>query len=133
MTDPVLLDASVLIALTFQTHEHHQTARAWATDRRLSICPIVEGALVRYAVRAGESPASIRVLLEALHAHPRVEFWADDVSYRDIDLTGVRGHKQVTDSYLARLAEAHGARLATLDRSLAARLPELCEALPAIR
>lgn len=53
-----LLDANVLIALTVQEHEHHARASTWAaTVDRFAICPIVEGALVRFLVRLGESPA----------------------------------------------------------------------------
>ncbi|HEY5858440.1 MAG TPA: PIN domain-containing protein [Aldersonia sp.] len=50
-----LLDANVLIALTVAEHEHHERASAWAaTISRFAVCPIVEGALVRFLVRTGE-------------------------------------------------------------------------------
>jgi predicted nucleic acid-binding protein len=44
---------------------------------------------------------------------------SDGLSYADIDMRGVVGHRQVTDAYLAALARSRGGRLATLDRALA--------------
>ena len=58
MTSDLLLDANVLIALTVQEHEHHERSAVWAaTVDRFAVCPIVEGALVRFLVRLGESAA----------------------------------------------------------------------------
>ncbi len=124
-----LLDANVLIALTVREHEHHLRVAAWLGGvERVALCPIVEGALVRFLVRVGESVAAATEVLRLLHAHPRCEFWADSVTYADADLSGVRGHRQVTDAYLVALASAQGdARLATLDRGLAKAHPELTE------
>ncbi len=51
-----LLDADVLIALTVAEHEHHARTSAWAAGiDRFALCPVVEGALVRFLVRIGES------------------------------------------------------------------------------
>lgn len=58
-------------------------------------------------------------LLDALAEHPRSEFWADSISYRDVRLGGVIGHRQVTDAYLVQLARAHPTKLVTFDRGLA--------------
>lgn len=118
-TGAVLLDASTLIALVLAEHEHHEAAMRWARSvRRLAICPIVEGALVRTLVRLGESPVAATAVIDALRDRPGTEFWSDSLSYREIDLAAVRGHRQVTDAYLVALARSHGARLATLDRAL---------------
>lgn len=126
-----LLDANALIALTVADHEHHQRAGAWfATVDRGSLCPVVEGALVRYLVRVGVPATSVRSLLAALHADPRIEFWPDDLSYADLELDHVIGHRQVTDAYLAGLALHHGGRLATLDDALAQTLPQSVVLIP---
>lgn len=116
-----LLDANVLIALTIEEHEHHQRVAAWlASVDRLALCPIVEGSLVRFLVRIGESAAVAAEVLTRFHADPRCEFWPDSVTYADADLSGVSGHRQVTDAYLVALVASRGdARLATLDRALA--------------
>lgn len=122
-----LLDANVLIALTVEEHEYHQRVAAWlAGVERVALCPIVEGALIRFLVRIGESVGVASEVLRLLHANPRCEFWPDSVSYARADLTAVRGHRQVTDAYLLALVATHAeTRLATLDPPLARQSPEL--------
>jgi toxin-antitoxin system PIN domain toxin len=128
-----LLDANVLIALTISEHEHHDRASAWAASiERFALCPVVEGAFVRFLVRIGESATSAAAVLRAVRALPRCEFWPDTVSYTDVRLTQVRGHRQVTDAYLATLAEINGGLLATLDEALAAELAAAVLLLPTI-
>lgn len=124
MSERYLLDANVLIALTISDHEHHERARAWAASASvLAVSPIVEGALVRFLVRLGESAATAQAVLEALEAARGVEFWPEALSFRGVDLTHVVGHRQVTDAYLATLAAERGGRLATFDVGLARELP----------
>jgi hypothetical protein len=127
-----LLDANVLIALVVAEHEHHDAASDWlAGVDEFAVCPIVEGALVRFLTRLGEAPATATAVLAGVRAHPGCRFWPDDLSYRDVDLAGIRGHRQVTDTYLAALARARDGRLATLDRALAGRYPDLAVLLAA--
>lgn len=123
-----LLDANLLIALVIAEHEHHEAATAWLADRDgFVLCPVVEGALVRFLVRTGESHETAAALLSALRLAPGHRFASDDLSYGEVDLASVRGHRQVTDTYLAALAVHHGLVLATLDSALAERLPTACE------
>lgn len=118
----LLLDANVLIALTIADHEHHDRVGRWfASGPEFAVSPVVEGALVRFLVRMGEPPSTAQQLLHHVHDRPTCSRWPDDVSYADIDLADVRGHRQVTDTYLVSLAVAHEGRLITLDASLAAR------------
>ncbi len=127
-----LLDANVLIALTVLEHEHHARAAAWAaTADAVALCPIVEGALVRHLVRTGESGATAAEVLRSMHATPACAFWPDEVSYADLDLSPVRGHRQVTDLYLVGLVSTRDdAQLATLDVALARTAPERVFLLP---
>ena len=127
-----LLDANVLIALTVAEHEHHTRASTWmAGIDRFALCPVVEGALVRFLVRIGERASAATRLLRDVHALPSCEFWPDELSYADADLRHVRGHRQVTDAYLVSLAAAQpGAKLATLDEALARDRPETTLLLP---
>lgn len=119
-----LLDANVLIALTVAEHEHHDRAQSWlATAGRFAVCPVVEGALVRFLVRLGESAVAAQEVVRAIRAVPACDFWPDAVSYAQVDLTGVRGHRQVTDAYLVGLATDRAGTLATLDVALAAAHP----------
>ena len=127
-----LLDANVLIALVVEEHEHHDRVATWLNGvERFALCPVVEGALVRFLVRMGEAPSVADGVLAALHAAPACEVWLDAISYVDVDLSHVRGHRQVTDAYLASLARTHGdAVLATLDQGVVADLPELTLLVP---
>lgn len=123
-----LLDANALIALVVTDHEHHAPAARWAAGvDGIAICPIVEGALVRFLVRAGESQATAVAILSALYRSPRCDFWEDSLSYEAVELGHVVGHRQVTDAYLAALAGSRGGRLATFDRSLAGARPDETE------
>ncbi len=65
-----LLDANVLIALTVADHEHHEVVSVWASrGQRFALCPIVEGSLVRFLVRLGETARAATELLRLVHAH----------------------------------------------------------------
>ncbi|WP_152362609.1 TA system VapC family ribonuclease toxin [Microlunatus speluncae] len=124
----VLLDANVLIALTVADHVHHEPAESWFADNdRFATCPITEGSLVRLLVREGQTVATVRDLLYGLTAIPGHEFWPDELSYRDVDLAGVIGHRQVTDAYLAQLARSRDARLASFDHGLASLHPDVVD------
>lgn len=128
MSAAYLLDANALIALVISDHEHHDRAVRWAASvGAIALCPIVEGALVRFLVRVGERHTTAAAILTALYASPRCEFWSDSVSYRVTGLEHVSGHRQVTDAYLAALADSRGARLATFDQGLAEVLPDATE------
>lgn len=126
-----LLDANVLIASTVAEHEHHIRISSWISSiESFAVSPIVEGALARFMVRLGESSETVTAVLQQLRAHPRYRFWSDSVSYADVDLSTVRGHRQMTDTYLIALAAAHGGQLATLDEALARRYPQACLLVP---
>jgi toxin-antitoxin system PIN domain toxin len=115
-----LLDSDVLIALTVQEHEHHERASTWAsTSDMFAVCPIVEGALVRFLVRLGESPITATEVLSRIRNLPMCELWPDAISYADVNLEHVVGHRQVTDAYLVALARTRAGVLATLDEGLA--------------
>jgi uncharacterized protein len=128
-----LLDANVLIALTVAEHEHHERASAWASRiDAFALCPVVEGALVRFLIRVGESARVAKDVLRAVHALPGCEFWPDTLSYVATDLDHLRGHRQVTDAYLASLAATRAdSILATLDEGLARSLPDRILLIPA--
>lgn len=129
-----LLDANVLIALTVAEHEHHVRASRWASGiEQFALCPVVEGALVRFLVRIGESALVAQEVLRSVRAMPGCASWPDSLSYVDADLRHVRGHRQVTDAYLASLAaRTPGSTLATLDHRLVSELPELTTLVPVV-
>jgi uncharacterized protein len=116
-----LLDANVLIALVVSEHVHHDAAAEWlsASDAGFATCPITQGSLVRFLVRTGQTAAAARDVISAVESANRHEFWPDSVSFIDVEVGGVVGHRQVTDAYLAQLARSRKGQLATLDSGLA--------------
>ena len=123
-----LLDANLFIALTISEHEFHLPASSWAAGKALAVCPVVEGALIRTLLRLGERA---EVAAEILAANAtRYEWIADDITYRDVQLGTLRGHREVTDAYLAALAARHDMTLATFDEPLAKKHPSTVTLVP---
>ena len=82
-----LLDSNVLIALATPEHSLNARAAAWFRKGHLfATCPITQGALVRFHLRAGvdATAKSAKLLLESISALPRHRFWPDDVSCLDM-------------------------------------------------
>lgn len=127
-----LLDANVLIALVVADHVHHSAAETWLTNSAepFATCPSTQGSLVRLLIREGQLAHTAQAILVALAQDERHEFWPDDLSYGDVPLTGVIGHRQVTDAYLAHLARNHGGRIVTFDQGLAKAHPDIAELVP---
>ncbi|GAB7143843.1 TA system VapC family ribonuclease toxin [Mycobacterium riyadhense] len=127
-----LLDANVLISLVISDHIHHDWAEEWlsTTDVGFATCPITQGSLVRLLVREGQTAAMARKIVGSITRDARHEFWPDSLSFVDVELAGVVGHRQVTDAYLAQLARKHGGRLATFDQGLAQLHSDVAELVP---
>lgn len=130
MSDTHLLDGNVLVALVVPEHVHHHAARSWfRRAATFATCPTVQGTLLRLLLRQGSGIARARQALDAVVRHPRHEQWLDDLTYAEVDLSHVYGHRQVTDAYLAQLARVRGGRVATLDRGFAATAPDVADLL----
>ena len=116
-----LLDANVLVALVVAEHVHHDAAAEWlsAFDAGFATCPITQGSLVRFLLRAGQSATAALDVVSAIEEANGHEFWPDSLSFVDVEVGGVVGHRQVTDAYLAQLARRRDGQLATLDSGLA--------------
>jgi toxin-antitoxin system PIN domain toxin len=120
-----LLDTSVLLAAIWKDHQHHATASAWLSGKAVLLCPIAELGFLRISTqpKAINAPMeTARELLERFARERKAERIADD-------LPALESHpaksEHVTDLYLAHLAEKHGARLATFDRSIPHRAVDL--------
>lgn len=129
-----LLDANVLIALADASHVHHEAAVRWfgSHPHCFATCPTTQGALLRMIMRTG-AVTDMSIAVQVLHAftnHPRHRFWADDLDYAAVRWTGVMGHRQITDAYLAALARQHGEKLASFDKGLAALHVDVVAAVP---
>jgi predicted nucleic acid-binding protein len=68
----------------------------------------------------GQSIEQALALLAAVTAHQRHQFWPDTLPYDQVQWRGVMGHSQVTDAYLASLAQYHAGLLVTFDKGLIA-------------
>lgn len=128
----VLLDANVLIALLVGDHVHHEAAENWfvGLNGNFATCPITQGSLMRLLIREGQPAGTARAVLGDTTASPRHEFWPDDLSYADLPATGIVGHRQVTDAYLAQLARVRKSRLATFDKAMARLHHDVVELVP---
>jgi len=123
-----LLDVNVLVAWGWADHVEHERTAAWiaaAARRRtttLLTAPIPQLGFVRVSVqRTGnrvtvqEAATTLQGMLRSLGS--RHAFLADDrpiAQFPDWCLHPSR----TTDAHLLQLAEAHGARLATLDTDI---------------
>jgi toxin-antitoxin system PIN domain toxin len=128
----VLLDANVLVALLVADHVHHPAAETWFSglDGNFATCPVTQGSLVRLLIREGQPASTAQAIVRETAADPRHEFWPDDVSYADVPVRGIIGHRQVTDAYLAQLARSRQARLATFDQALAQLHHDVADLVP---
>ncbi|MCC6622431.1 MAG: PIN domain-containing protein [Deltaproteobacteria bacterium] len=126
-----LLDGNVLVALTVDSHLHHDTATRWfhARRRRFATCVITAGTLLRVHMTVAEdrSASAAWATLEAVMAMPSHEAWGDPLSFIDVPHRHLQGPKQVTDAWLAQLARLRGGRLATFDRALLALHADVAE------
>ncbi len=126
---PALLDASVLIALLWPAHEHHEAAHHWfgaGRSRRWATCPLTQLAFVRIVSNPAFSPeapapAEALVLLQRNLARPAHVFWPDDLELGAAlgrASARLQGHRQLTDAYLLALAAQRKGVLATFDAGL---------------
>lgn len=117
-----LLDVNALVALGFAHHEFHDRVAQWIKAQKfppLATCSITELGFVRVLAQApvyGFTVAEARGVLLRLKKSTIVPFLflpdGHDISHLP---AWARTAKQTTDGHLFRLAEAHGAVLATLD------------------
>ena len=125
-----LLDVNVLIALTWPTHVHHETARRWFERKAPSgwaTCPITQLGFVRVSsnpgvIRDAVAPGHALAMLERLMDLPGHRFWPDEISLAPsgpFASLALVGHRQLTDAYLLSLAQHREGKLATLDGGLA--------------
>ena len=121
-----LLDVNLLMALLWENHEHHQTARPWLRSvASFATCPVAQLGFARVSSHPllgySMSPEQAFSVLRRLLGDPRHRFVPDDLSCEDrvlrTDLMG--GANQVTDHYLVALARQHHLSLATFDEPLA--------------
>lgn len=132
-----LLDINVLLALAWPQHVHHNRAKRWVLSHRphgklsIATCPITQLGFLRVSMNIKGYAAdfeSARSLLSSLVHHQDFEhsFWMDDFSILSGRLKRNLGPNQLTDAYLAALAENRaGGKLTTLDDGIKGSSVEL--------
>lgn len=116
-----LVDANVLIARLFESHEHHRAAAGWfhTPDLQWALCSWAEAGFLRFATRPDRlSMSEATGLLEELALHPGYHYHASAQNWRTLTKPFFRrlhGHNQVTDAYLLGMAIQDDLILATLD------------------
>ena len=125
-----LLDINVLLAIAWPQHVHHARLKRWLLSQtahgKLSIatCPITQLGFLRISMNVKGYAAdfeSARSLLSSLVSHKDFEhsFWMDDFSMLSGKLKRQLGPNQLTDAYLAALAEhREDSKLTTLDTGI---------------
>jgi hypothetical protein len=125
-----LLDINVLLAIAWPQHVHHTSVKQWLLSQtahgKLSIatCPITQLGFLRISMNIKGYAAdfeSARSLLSSLVNYHDFEhsFWMDDFSILSGRLRRNLGPSQLTDAYLAALAEnRENSRLTTFDTGI---------------
>ena len=124
-----LLDVNALVALGFMDHEFHTRVTDWVRklvtdipEHELATCSISELGFVRVLAQATQYGFSISQgcrLLRRLKTSTilKFSFVSDDHDISHMP-PWVTTAKQTTDGHLAKLAQAKGAILATLDEGI---------------
>jgi toxin-antitoxin system PIN domain toxin len=131
-----LLDVNLLVSLAWPNHVHHGAARRWFRARSpqpWATTPVTESGFVRVssnsaAIPTAVSPSEALQLLSRIRQVKDHVFLPDDVECvvgeSQVPASHVVGYRLVTDAHLLAVARRHGARLATLDRGVAAMAGE---------
>jgi predicted nucleic acid-binding protein len=115
-----LLDVSVLLALLWENHVHHERVSLWEEDEDLAVCPITELGFLRISTQTFN--ASMEDACKSLS----VWLAQRNPKFIPCDERVLKGQQapsggKTTDFYLAHLAQAHGMQLATLDANISHR------------
>ncbi|MBI2149084.1 MAG: aldo/keto reductase [Acidobacteria bacterium] len=79
---------------------------------------------------ADNSAAAAWNALKNVTAHPKHEWWGDELSFLNVPHRHLQGGAQVTDAWIAELARTRKGRLATLDSGFAAPHMDVAFLLP---
>ncbi len=135
MSNLLLLDVNVLIALGWEQHEHHAAViRRLHAKQAWGSCAITQLGFIRISSMPGVfhvslNPAQAADILGQLLADKLHRTLPDIPALTGVNWTEVSHAKHTTDAYLIALAKARKARLLTIDRALAARSGDAAELL----
>ena len=113
-----LLDVNVLLAAIWENHPHHARTFRWLEEKQISVCPLSELGFIRIST----NPKAIHAPMEKVRDLLQTFLTERAVGRVPDDLPALHSHpqksEQVTDFYLAALADKHGMKLATLDENI---------------
>lgn len=113
-----LLDVNVLLAAIWENHSHHTRTFHWLDGKQISVCPLSELGFIRIST----NPKAIHAPMEKARDLLQAFLSERDAGRVPDDLPALDSHpqktEQVTDFYLAALADKHGMKLATLDENI---------------
>lgn len=108
-----LLDVNILIQGIWEGHPDHAATFHWLKGKNIHVCPLTELGFLRISTGALGAPMSqTRQLLQAFLTERNVRRIDDDLPALE---SLPQKSSQVTDYYLAGLAQKHGLKLATFD------------------
>jgi toxin-antitoxin system PIN domain toxin len=113
-----LLDVNVLLAAIWENHPHHVRTFPWLEGKQICVCPLAELGFLRIST----NPKAIHAPMKKARDLLRKFLIERNASRIPDDLPAMDSHPQktdqVTDFYLATLADKHGMMLATLDQKI---------------
>jgi predicted nucleic acid-binding protein len=115
---------NVLLAAIWGNHPQYSAVDGWLNGKSVVVCPISELGFLRISTNKkaiGASMHDARKALERFLSETKAQHIPDDLPALE---SRCEKSEQVTDHYLATLAERHGCMLATLDRGIYHRAVE---------
>jgi len=120
-----LLDVNALLAAIIANHPSHTTADAWVRNKDLVTCPLSELGFLRISTNSKAYGYSMTLARQALQGF----ISSNQVGFIAADLPAIASiaskSDQVTDCYLAELADRTRMKLATLDSGIKHSAAEL--------
>ncbi len=128
-----LIDVNVWLALIFQSHVHHASAKAWMRDAAPTscfFCRVTQLAFLRLSTNPKVFPGEALTMRVAWELYDRtltdirVAYVEEppmlEEAFRRMTQSQQRSHKAWTDAYLAAFAWAGNFELVTFDRGFSA-------------
>ncbi len=114
-----LVDINLLLAVGWESHEHHREAKAWLTGvKRFATCAITELGFLRVSMSPGYRAefSSAVAVMAAIRKLNSAVFLAGDISIEQLPV--LPRYQETTDAWLVALARQHNLQFATLDEAL---------------
>lgn len=119
-----LIDVNIALAALIAGHSEHERAEKWlgglAVSDEVLLCPHVELGFVRVALLGkyiNEMATAKKVIAGFVPGKARLVFVPDASRAKDLP-PWVKKAAAVADGHLLNVAEAHGARFATMDEGI---------------